>query len=73
MPDQYLITGTITPADDADRAGLRVRAFDRDLPSLERRTGSGPQLLGEATTNAEGRFQITTYSSSFVQVKNPVE
>ena len=70
MPEQYTITGTITPADGADRAGIRVQAFDRDLPSLERRTGSAPQMLGkEATTDAEGRFQITYTSSSSRTVK----
>ena len=59
MPEQYTITGTITPANGADRASVRVQAFDRDLPSLERRTGSAPQILGEAIADAEGRFQIT--------------
>jgi hypothetical protein len=61
MPEQYTINGTIIPtANEAERAGVRVQAFDRDLPSLERRTGSVPQMLGkEATTDAEGRFQIT--------------
>ena len=59
MPDLYIITGTITPANDADRAAIKVQAFDRDLPSMERRIGTSPQLLGEAITNAEGRFQIT--------------
>jgi hypothetical protein len=64
MPEQYTITGTIIPPEGVDRAGIRVQAFDRDLPSLERRQGSAPQLLGEATTEAEGReaegrFQIT--------------
>ena len=60
MPEQYIITGTITPADGVERAGIKVQAFDRDLPSLERRTGSAPQMLGEeAITDAEGRFQIT--------------
>ena len=39
MPEQYTITGTIAPADGADRAGMKVQAFDRDLPSLERCTG----------------------------------
>ena len=60
MPEQYSINGTITPADGAERAGVMVQAFDRDLPSLERRTGTELQMLGkEATTDAEGRFQIT--------------
>lgn len=59
MANQWLITGTITLADGADRAGIKVQAFDRDLPSLERRTGSAPQLLGESIADADGRFQIT--------------
>jgi hypothetical protein len=59
MPEQYIITGTITSPEGADRAGIKVQAFDRDLPNLERRTGSVPQILGKAITNPEGRFQIT--------------
>ena len=47
MSDQYTITGAINSADDADRAGMRVQAFDRDLPSLERRAESAPQKGGE--------------------------
>jgi hypothetical protein len=65
MPEPYVITGTITIADGADRAGIKVQAFDRDLPSLERRTGSAPQLLGEASTDAEGRFKITYILEQF--------
>src|SRR4051794_14313554 len=59
MPDQYIITGIITSSDGVESAGIKVQAFDRDLPSLERRVGSAPQMLGEATADAEGRFQIT--------------
>jgi hypothetical protein len=59
MPDQYAINGTIAPADGTERAGIKVQAFDRDLPSLERRTGLAPQMLGEAIVDAEGLFQIT--------------
>jgi hypothetical protein len=59
MPEQYVINGTITPPEGFEHAGIKVQAFDRDLPSLERRRGPGPQMLGkEATTDAEGRFQI---------------
>lgn len=62
MPEQYTISGTLsfTNADPggAGRAGFKVQAFDRDLPSLERRRGVAPQLLGEAFTDPEGRFQI---------------
>ncbi len=59
MPEKYTIIGGITAPEGLDRAGIKVQAFDRDLPSLERRTGSAPQMLGEAIADAEGRFQIT--------------
>ncbi|HNP51889.1 MAG TPA: hypothetical protein PKJ85_08850 [Nitrosomonas nitrosa] len=59
MPEQYSIIGSIVPPEGVDRAGIKVQAFDRDLPSLERRMGSAPQILGEAITDAEGHFQIT--------------
>ena len=65
MPEQYTINGIITPANGAERAGVRVQAFDRDLPSLERRAGSVPQMLGEATTDAQGGFQITYILEQF--------
>lgn len=57
MPGQYTINGTITLGDGTKRAGIRVQAFDRDLPSIELRRL--PQRLGEeAITNSEGIFQI---------------
>jgi hypothetical protein len=62
MPEQYTINGTITSANGAELAGFRVQAFDRDLPSLESRTGAVPQLLGETTTDPAdpaGTFHIT--------------
>jgi hypothetical protein len=58
MPEQFTLTGVILLANVAERVGIKVQAFDRDMPSLERRSGSAPELLGEATTDAEGRFQI---------------
>lgn len=58
MPEQYTVTGIVTARDGADRAGFRVEALDRDLPSIERRSGTAPAILAEATTDAEGRFQI---------------
>lgn len=58
MPEQYIITGTVTSPQDFNNSGVTVQAFDRDLPSLERRKGLAPQELGTATTDAEGRFQI---------------
>ena len=59
MAEQFTITGVVLPANGADRAGVRVQAFDRDMPTLERRSGSTPELLGEAVTDAQGGFQIT--------------
>ena len=40
MPEHYTINGTITPANGAERTGIKVQAFDRDLPSLERHAGT---------------------------------
>jgi hypothetical protein len=58
MPEQYTINGIINTANGAERASIRIQAFDRDLPSLERRAGSTPDMLGEATTDAKGGFLI---------------
>ena len=63
---QYVITGTIIAPEGVERIGINVQAFNRDLPSLERRTGSAPQMLGKAVTNAEGRFQITYILEPFL-------
>jgi hypothetical protein len=57
VPDKNMITGVVASDHGVELAGLKVQAFDRDLPSLERRV-SGPQLLAEATTDRKGRFQI---------------
>ena len=59
MPEQYTITGTVILDDCSDSNGIKVQAFDRDLPSLERRTGLEPLLLGEVIADAEGRFEIS--------------
>jgi hypothetical protein len=37
---QYSITGTIVTTEGVDRIGIRVQAFARAMPSVERRTGS---------------------------------
>ncbi len=58
MAEQFTITGVVLPANGADRTGMKVQAFDRDMPSVERRTGVAPELLGDATTDAQGGFQI---------------
>lgn len=59
MPKQYSIIGSIIPLEGNDRAGVKVQAFERDLPSLERRRGSISQMLGQASTDADKNSQIT--------------
>src|SRR5689334_4351542 len=61
------ITGVIVPPDDVETVGIRVHAFDRNMPSIERRAGSAPELLGEAVSNTEGHFQITYTSDQSQQ------
>jgi hypothetical protein len=66
MSQQYLVTGNVFLIDD--RGSLRegsVQAFDRDLPSRERRAAAGPQVLGDAPI-AEGRFQISYTLEQFL-------
>ncbi len=58
MSQPFTITGTVNSAGNSLREGLRVRAFDRDLPSRERRRGGGSTALGEGITDAEGRFAL---------------
>ena len=65
MPDQYTISGSIDLAGNPDRRNFRVQAFDRDLPSLERRAGGPAQLGHDALTDGEGRFQITYSAEQF--------
>jgi hypothetical protein len=62
---QYVIAGTIITPEGVERFGVNVQAFDRDLPSLERRAGSAPQILGEAITDSDGRFEITYLLEQF--------
>ena len=40
MAEQFTITGVVQPG-NAPRVGMKVQAFDRDMPSVERR-GSAP-------------------------------
>lgn len=56
MPERLVITGSVQPVDDLSASEITIRALDRDLPSLERLRG--PQVLGEAACDAEGRFTI---------------
>lgn len=48
--DLRLVSGTVRDDQGRPLPGMRVQAFDRDLRSEE--------LLGEALTNASGRYQI---------------
>lgn len=56
---RFMIYGQAQDTASRPSPGLTVRALDRDLPSLERRSGAAPQPLGEALTDEEGRFAIT--------------
>ena len=56
---QYIVFGKILAGGELPLSNVRVEAFDRDLPSRERRFGAEPTKLGKATTDAKGRFQIT--------------
>ena len=57
---EFVVVGQIRDTAQHPLSNVKVQAFDRELPSRERRTGSAPQKLGEeATTDAEGRFRIT--------------
>jgi hypothetical protein len=57
MAEQFTITGVVLPVNGVERVGMKVQAFDRDMPSVERLTA--PEMLGEATTDAQGSFKIT--------------
>lgn len=67
--EEYSIAGTIVLPEGIDRAGIQVRALDRDLPSLERRNGITPQILGEAITDVQGYFQIAYTLDRFSQAE----
>jgi hypothetical protein len=67
MPEQFTITGTVRVGDGLDFAGVRVVAYDRDLPSRERRGGMGPQLLGDGVVDADGRFSIEVDAARFLE------
>ena len=67
MAEVFSIKGSVTAANGAAVVNGRVQAFDRDLPSLERRAGAVPAQLGhDALTDGEGRFQITYSAEEFI-------
>lgn len=53
----YNVTGRITLANGEPVSGVTVRAYDRDLRSQ--------QLLGEATTDEDGHYEIIYTSDQF--------
>ncbi|BBO18998.1 conserved hypothetical protein [Candidatus Brocadia pituitae] len=65
MAEQFTISGQIRYSDDRPASRVTVQAFDKDLPSLERRAGVGSQELGSAVTDREGRFTISFTDEQF--------
>lgn len=57
----FVVTGTVSTASGGPVPGLVVRAVDRDLRREER--------LGQTTTAADGRFEISYTSSEFVRAE----
>ena len=55
--DVFLVRGRITHGDGEPFAGTLVRAFDRDMRTEE--------LLGDATTDRDGRYEIRYSSAQF--------
>ncbi|MEV8376008.1 hypothetical protein AB0P21_24935 [Kribbella sp. NPDC056861] len=55
MPELFVISGVVRHR-DGDPAGLLVVAEERGLPSRERQLG--PVVLGRATTDGEGSFEL---------------
>src|SRR5262245_47617846 len=65
MPQQFVVTGNVFFSNDHGPVlEGRVEAYDRDLPSLERR-GAMPQLLGQSPLDANGRFRIEFTDDQF--------
>jgi Tc toxin complex TcA C-terminal TcB-binding domain len=66
MTQQFIITGNVEFAGEGILEG-RVEAYDRDLPSLEKR-GAAPQLLGQSPINeATLQFRIEFSDEQFRQ------
>ena len=66
MHTEFAVAGQIARPDGSPLSGLSVRAFDKDLPSLRAR-GLDEQKLGEAVTDAEGRYRIAFTGQDFRQ------
>jgi len=54
----FQTTGVVRRDDGVEPTDLLVVVEDRDLPSRERQRPSGALVLGAATTDREGRFQL---------------
>src|SRR5688572_31996262 len=67
MSAAHVVSGNIAQNEGIALGRVCVQAFDRDLPSLERRTGAKPHMLGEATTDDEGKFKIDYTLEQFHQ------
>jgi len=60
MAQKYSVSGRVTTSAGHPVRGALVKAFDRDLPSLNR-----DEYLGEAVTNAEGAYEISFTDEQF--------
>lgn len=60
MPQQFIVRGTISDEQQRPLTNVLVRAFDKDLPSLER-----DQFLAAAVTNTDGAYEITFDEEQF--------
>ena len=61
-----MITGTITTMSGQPAVGFKVKAFDRDDA-----TGGKDDPMGEATTDAQGRYSIGPYAGKAWDTKLP--
>jgi peptidoglycan hydrolase-like protein with peptidoglycan-binding domain len=59
-PPLFIVRGQVRETDGTAVAGNIVRAFDKDLPSLR-----GEEELGKATTDKDGRYEITYTAEQF--------
>src|SRR5829696_1712653 len=58
--ESFIVRGHVRQSDGAPLAGLTVRAFDQDLPSLNR-----DEPLGKSTTDAHGEYEIKYTAGQF--------
>jgi hypothetical protein len=65
MGQPFTVTGSVRRTDDGRLSGIRVVAYDRDMPSIERMRG--PQELSDARVDADGRFTMEFDSDRFTE------